>query len=381
MSMVFKDRETAGQQLADALAVFRGRDDLIVLALPRGGVPVAYEVATALEAPLDLLIVRKLGVPWHSELAMGAIATDGVKVLNEDVIRGTGVTEAQIKAVTEREQAELARRERRYRGDRPTPELAGRIVILVDDGLATGATMRAAIDAAHRHLAKRVVVAVPVSPPDTTRRLSALADEMVCLSSPEPFYAISQWYARFDQTSDEEVCDLLARNWAVQDRKPSTRQGSTRSRSSGDGETSHGHAATSDSWEQPVASGDWPSFSDAFSHEHEGWLVTLGELKTERLMSNPEDARWNMDIRVRNQPLRWLRHEPPERRFVLAVGMTRERLRKFVIPGPVRVIEERQAQGARGLRIDREDGVTSLIEFRVAAREETLDGIAAGELG
>ncbi len=364
MSLVFKDREMAGQQLAAALTAFRGRDDLIVLALPRGGVPVAYEVARALEAPLDLLIVRKLGVPWHSELAMGAIATGGVKVLNEDVIRSTGVTEAQIKAVMEREQLELARREKRYRGDRPTPVLAGRVVILVDDGLATGATMRAAIEAAHRHRAKRVIVAVPVSPPDTTRRLSALADEMICLSSPEPFYAIGQWYAHFDQTSDEEVCELLARNWAAQDRA-----------------SSQGTFAASESWERPVARDDWASFSDAFSSEHEGWLVTLGELETDQLASDPEAARWNMDILIRNQPLRWVRYEAPERRFALAVGLTRPRLRKFLIPGPLRLIEERQAQGARGLRIDREDGVTSLIEFRVAAREETLDGIAAGELG
>lgn len=213
MTTIFNDREMAGRQLAQALEAYRNETDAIVLALPRGGVPVAYQVAEKLQLPLDLLLVRKLGVPWHSELAMGAIATGDVQVLNEDVIRSTGVTEAQSKAVLKQEKAELARRQHLYRGDRPVPKLEGKTVLLIDDGLATGATMRAAIIAAQHLGARRVVVAVPVAPNDTVRRLRKIADELFCLSTPEPFQAIGQWYLNFDQTSDETVSELLARNW------------------------------------------------------------------------------------------------------------------------------------------------------------------------
>lgn len=213
MTTIFNSRETAGQQLAEALEPYREHRDAVVLALPRGGVPVAFQVAQKLKLPLDVLIVRKLGVPWHSELAMGAIATGDVQVLNEDVIRSTGVTESQTKAVLAQERAELERRERLYRGKRPFPVLDGKTVLLVDDGLATGATMRAAIIAVQHLGAQRVVVAVPVAPGDTLRRLRKLADEVVCLSTPEPFQAIGQWYAHFDQTSDETVSALLASNW------------------------------------------------------------------------------------------------------------------------------------------------------------------------
>ena len=181
-----------------------------VLALPRGGVPVAYEVARELHAPLDVFIVRKLGLPQFPELAMGAIASGGVMVLDDDLVRRAGVTDAQLRAVAEVERRELARREERYRGGRGAPDVAGRTVILVDDGLATGSTMRAAISAVRQEGAKRVVVAVPIAPPETCETLRVEADDMVCALTPEPFVAVGRWYEDFTQTSDEEVQELLA---------------------------------------------------------------------------------------------------------------------------------------------------------------------------
>ena len=203
------NRQTAGQVLAEALKSQAGRDDVIVLALPRGGVPVAAEIARALDAPLDVMLVRKLGVPGYPELAMGAIASGGVRVMNDEVVRYSGAGEADIEAVVEAEGRELARRERVYRGDRPWPDLKGRCVILVDDGLATGATMHAAIDAVRAQQPGRIVVAVPVAPPDTVRALEPLVDEVVCPLQPESFMAIGQWYRDFTQTSDAEVLGLL----------------------------------------------------------------------------------------------------------------------------------------------------------------------------
>ncbi len=210
MDLPIPDRRTAGQTLAQALQPYAHRNDTIVLGLPRGGVPVAAEVAKALQAPLDVMLVRKLGVPGHSELAMGAIASGGVRVMNEDVLRSVGVSPVAIESVATKEGRELERRERAYRGDRPWPDLAGRCVILVDDGLATGATMHAAIDAVRAQKPGRIVVAVPVAPPDTVRRLELLVDEVVCPLQPEPFIAIGQWYRAFPQVSDAEVEALLA---------------------------------------------------------------------------------------------------------------------------------------------------------------------------
>ncbi|HFE32537.1 MAG TPA: phosphoribosyltransferase [Gammaproteobacteria bacterium] len=203
------NRRVAGQALAEALKSYAGRDDVIVLALPRGGVPVAAEVARALGAPLDVMLVRKLGLPGHPELAMGAIASGGVMVMNDDVVRRLSVSPAAIEAVAEAEGRELARRERAYRGERPWPDLKGRCVILVDDGLATGATMHAAIDAVRAQQPGCIVVAVPVAPPDTVRTLEALVDEVVCPLQPQSFMAIGQWYQDFTQTSDDEVITLL----------------------------------------------------------------------------------------------------------------------------------------------------------------------------
>jgi putative phosphoribosyl transferase len=195
--------------VATKLAQYAGRPDVIVLALPRGGVPVAHEVATSLGAPLDVFLVRKLGTPGHRELAMGAIASGGVRVLNDDVVRWYGIPEGAINAVARNEQAELERREREYRRDRPPHDLRELTVILVDDGLATGSTMRAAVEAVRLHKPARVIVAVPVAAAETCGEFRALADEIVCAKTPEPFSAVGQWYVDFSQTTDDEVRALL----------------------------------------------------------------------------------------------------------------------------------------------------------------------------
>jgi predicted phosphoribosyltransferase len=207
---VYSDRTEAGRVLAERLGAYADRTDVIVLALPRGGVPVGYEVARALHAPLDVFIVRKLGVPGHEELAMGAVATGGVRVLNEQVVRGLGIPESVIDAVAAWELEELRRRERLYRGDRPPPDVRGKTVILVDDGLATGSTMLAAVRALRQQQPARIVVAVPIAAPDTCELLRAEVDDVVCAVTPEPFYAVGLWYRDFSQTTDEEVRELLA---------------------------------------------------------------------------------------------------------------------------------------------------------------------------
>jgi len=211
MPRMFIDRADAGRALANALVHLRAAPGAIVLGLPRGGVPVAWEVASALELPLDVLVVRKLGLPQQPELAMGAIASGGALVVNEEVVRYLGGRHQAFEAVRSREQAELERRERDYRGARPPLELAGRTAILVDDGLATGATMEAAVRALRSLGASRVVVAVPVASQEAMERIEALADEVVCLAAPPFFSAVGQWYADFGQTEDAEVRDLLAR--------------------------------------------------------------------------------------------------------------------------------------------------------------------------
>ena len=209
--MIFRDRIEAGKRLAAQLTDYADRADVLVLALPRGGVPVAFEVARALRAPLDIFLVRKLGVPGHEELAMGAIATGGVRVLNEDVMSYLRISGEVVDAVAADELRELERRERAYRGDRPAPDVSGQTVILVDDGLATGSTMRAAAAALRRQQPARIVVAVPVSSPQTCDEYRMGVDEIVCAVTPEPFHAVGQWYEDFSQTTDEEVRDLLAR--------------------------------------------------------------------------------------------------------------------------------------------------------------------------
>lgn len=211
MPAPFLDRRNAGRHLAGKLLHYRHRSDVIVLALPRGGVPVAYEVARALEVPLDIFLVRKLGVPGHEELAMGAIASGGVKVLNGPLVREFRIPQAAIDAVVAREMRELERREQEYRDGRPSPDVRGHTVILIDDGLATGSTMLAAVAALRREGAAKIVVAVPVASRHTCAEFQDQVDEVVCAETPGDFQAVGQWYYDFSQTTDEEVRDLLAR--------------------------------------------------------------------------------------------------------------------------------------------------------------------------
>jgi predicted phosphoribosyltransferase len=211
MTIPFRDRSQAGRLLAEKLTAYAGRSDVMVLALPRGGVPVAFEVARALGAPIDVFVVRKVGVPGHEELAMGAIASGGVCVLNDDVVQALRIPRSVIESAANRELQELRRRERVYRGDRPPPVVQGHTVILVDDGLATGSTMRAAVAALRRLEPERIVVAVPTGSPVTCREIRREADECVCLIEPEPFHAVGLWYEDFSQTTDEEVRELLER--------------------------------------------------------------------------------------------------------------------------------------------------------------------------
>lgn len=201
----FRDRRDAGRKLAQELLHYANRPDVIVLALPRGGVPVGYEVALALNAPLDIFIVRKLGLPGQEELAIGAIASGGIRVLNEDIIRALNIPQGMIDHIAQRELQELQRREHSYRGDRPAPEVRDRTVILIDDGLATGASMRAAVAGLRTQNPRRIVVAVPTAAPETCEAFQTIVDEIVCAITPEPFLGVGRWYEDFSQTTDEGV--------------------------------------------------------------------------------------------------------------------------------------------------------------------------------
>lgn len=213
MTTQFHDRIQAGRLLARQLKpTYANRSDVLVLGLPRGGVPVAYEIAQVLHAPLDICIVRKLGVPGHQELAMGAIATGGIQVLNEGLVRSLGIPQTAIAHVTDREQKELERRDRVYRGSRPVPDLRDRVVIVVDDGIATGSTLKAALSTIKQQQPKRIVVAVPVAPLDVCNELNQEVDEVVCLFTPQWLHSIGLWYDDFSPTSDEQVSHLLAQN-------------------------------------------------------------------------------------------------------------------------------------------------------------------------
>jgi putative phosphoribosyl transferase len=209
--MIFTNRTEAGQKLAGRLRKYASRKDVIVLGVPRGGVPVAFEVATALGAPLDVFVLRKLGVPGHEELAFGAIGSGGVRVLDLDIVEGLGISELDVELVTAAEREELNRREREYRGNRGPLDVSGMIAILVDDGIATGSSMRAAIRALRQMKPARIVIATPVAPASTCNRLKFDVDELVCVEMPEPFYGVGQFYADFSQVSDGEVNELLDR--------------------------------------------------------------------------------------------------------------------------------------------------------------------------
>lgn len=209
--MIFGDRVDAGRRLAEKLRAYANREDVVVLGIPRGGVPVAFEVAAALNAPLDVFLSRKLGVPGQEELAFGAVATGGVRVLDQELIEAVGISKQEIEQITQKVRAELERRERVYRGARPPLNLEGKVAILIDDGIATGSSMRAAINALRQLKPARVVVAVPVAPLSTCNRLKSDVDELICVHMPESFYAIGQFYADFSQVADEEVTNLIHR--------------------------------------------------------------------------------------------------------------------------------------------------------------------------
>lgn len=213
---IFLDRREAGRELAARLVDYRGRDDAIVLALPRGGVPVAFEVAAALRLPMDVLVVRKLGVPGHDEFGFGSIASGGIRYVNDSVVRSIGLSQFIIDNVVEKEERELARRERLYRGDRPAPDLRNKVVIIVDDGLATGSTMRAAVRAVHTQSPAKIIAAAPVCAAETQESIGREVDTWcICAVTPEPFYAVGMWYRDFSQTTDEEVRSLLDRSRAA----------------------------------------------------------------------------------------------------------------------------------------------------------------------
>jgi len=206
---IFENRRDAGKQLAKELSEFKGQNDAIVLGLPRGGIPVAYEVAKALELPLDVFIVRKLGVPGQPELAMGAIASGDIKVMNESVVRNAGISDQQIEEVAHKEKEELKKREKAYRGARPDIDLQGKTVLIVDDGLATGASMRAAISALREHNPKKIIAAIPTAPRDTCQEFESEVDQIICLRTPSPFWGVGGSYQNFSQTTNEEVRTFL----------------------------------------------------------------------------------------------------------------------------------------------------------------------------
>lgn len=363
MDLPIPNRQAAGRALAEALRPYSGRNDVIILALPRGGVPVAAEIARALKAPLDLMLVRKLGVPGYPELAMGAIAAGGVRVMNEDVVRGIGISPEAIGRVAEEESRELERRARAYRGDRPWPDLKGRCVILVDDGLATGATMHAAIDAVRVQQPASIVVAVPVAPPDTVRALRPLVDEVICPHTPEPFQAIGLWYQDFSQTSDAEVIALL-------DELAVPPPG--------------GHRQQPESPALPVAyiaipPTQWPEHCETFSLQHHGWLVDVREVDTASLEQDREAARAVGRLLSGQQPLQAVQLAPDGRTLAIRVGQG-PAIQSFRARGVRRLWREQVDEAHEGLRIDKDDGTSLLIEFRAPARPEELDGLAPSEL-
>ena len=219
--MIFRNRQQAGQILASRLEKYANREEVIVLGIPRGGVPVAFEVAKALNQPLDIFVLRKLGVPGHEELAFGAIGSGGVRVVNANLVTELGLSDVQVAAVIRAEQEELKRREKIYRGNRPPLEVRGRTVILIDDGIATGSSILAAIHALRRMQPEGIVVGTPVGPPDTVIRLQREVNELVCVEMPESFYGVGQFYVDFSQVSDQEVNELLDRAFQ-EDREQAT---------------------------------------------------------------------------------------------------------------------------------------------------------------
>lgn len=341
MQLPIKDRRAAGRELAALLDAYRDRGDVIVLGLPRGGVPVAYEIAKALGVALDVLIVRKLGVPGHEELAMGAIASGGHRVMNQEILLFHDISQETLEAVAAREQRELERRERAYRGNRPEPDLAGKTVILVDDGLATGATMRAAVTAVKHQKPAALIIAAPVAASSTINQLRSQVNECVALTTPEPLFAISQWYVDFRQTTDDEVRELLDQAWHGGEARPSE----------------------ADVDLTPIGRPQWSSFCRAFADEHRGWLISLGEVGTETLKRHPDAARDRMRKRVDGVPLQDVAYDPEQDAVLVRVSEDRQP-RSLWIGHPIGLYREQVHAADKGIRIDTDAGTTTLVEFR-----------------
>ena len=346
--MRFRDRADAGRQLAARLAAYADRPDVLVLALPRGGVPVAFEVATALHLPLDVFLVRKLGVPGHPELAMGAIAAGGVRVLSEDLISELDIPRSLVEQVSVRERFELERRDRVFRGDRPFPALRNRTIIVIDDGLATGATVEAAVAALRVYEPARIVVAAPVGAAATRARLTVIADAVICLRMPEPFTSVGSWYDRFEQTSDDEVVALLS---------------SSRPRSFGSGSSSEEHSMST----REIPREQWRQELDSFSRQHEGWIVRVR-------VTDPDG---HTQTEARDLPLQGVSADSPRTDGVaIIVGRAPDDHVTHEVPNPVTIAIEQSDSGAeRALRIRAGDGSTTTVEFRSAARAEDVDHV------
>ncbi|WLQ12529.1 phosphoribosyltransferase [Hahella aquimaris] len=330
MELPIKNRIAAGRMLAQALDAYRSRNNLLILALPRGGVPVANEIALAFSAPLDLLLVRKLGAPRYPELAMGAIASGGAIVMNEDVVSVHQISEEEITCVREREGKELRRREQTYRGDKPAPEISGRCVIVVDDGMATGATMKAGVAALRQMQPETIVAAIPVAPSETVTELQAMVDEVVCLATPEPFYAIGGCYTDFGQTSDKEVIEILKAAWAQE-------------------------ANCSDEEPHILEKTDWPEYCRQFSHEHHGWLVSFRE-------EAPAEMQRHRGMKFQNLPLQSLDYDARDDVFQLSVLDT-GKPHEISIFCPKRLAEAPHGASSALLQIDTGEGGSILLGF------------------
>ncbi|AZZ90160.1 phosphoribosyltransferase [Hahella sp. KA22] len=330
MDLPIKNRVVAGRMLAQALDAYRSRNNLLVLALPRGGVPVANEISMAFSAPLDLLLVRKLGAPRYPELAMGAIASGGAIVMNEDVVNVHQISEEEIVSVRAREEKELRRRDQIYRGEKPPPEIRGRCVIVVDDGMATGATMKAGVAALRQMQPETIVAAIPVAPSDTLTELQTMVDEVVCLAMPEPFYSIGGCYTDFSQTSDKEVIEILKAAWAQESK-------------------------SSDEEPQSLEKTSWTEYCRQFSHEHHGWLVSFRE-------EAPVAARRHREMKFQNLPLESLDYDARDDVFQLSVLDT-GKPHEISIFCPKRLAESPHGASSASLQIDTGEGGSILLGF------------------
>jgi len=358
--MKFHDRRQAGRMLADMLGRYAGREDVVVLGLPRGGVPVASEIAERLQAPLDAFLVRKLGAPGQPELAIGAIASGGVRIVDEPIAATLRVTPRQLAEIEAREQRELERRERSYRGNRRATRLEGKTVILVDDGVATGSSMKAAIRAIRAKAPEAIVVAVPVAPPATAREIGALVDDFVCVMTPGHFAAVGNFYLDFEPTPDEEVTRLLARAEAVRP-AGAVRREPIRSR------------RETPMQNRQVPHAEWLRFFEGFTRRHRGWLATVRVI----------DPRLGAQIEARDLPLEGIVVDPQARGPIsFLLGGEHGANVEHPVDRPEQVWVEVTEEGAEAaLEVVSGGGRRTILEFRGAVLPEAVDGLAAPSAG